>query len=159
MIHNSEFSSVHLHILLSSSCLVLYVSNTKYSMMFQSISVLLYLDISVHTKKSDSLLILSEERMLESDPSCLHNMTVQYLTEYILCFLSLWVSYLLSCVFIAENLETRQKVILTTLTSNVLCLFQSCLIIYYCELTAVDLLDFLKWMTDWTAYFATDTYL
>ena len=44
VICDSEFSSVHLHILLSSLCLILYVSNTKYSMMFQSISVLLYLD-------------------------------------------------------------------------------------------------------------------
>ena len=44
----AEFSSAHSHILLSSLCLVLYVSNTKYSMVFQSISVLLYLDITRH---------------------------------------------------------------------------------------------------------------
>ena len=41
----AEFSSAHPHTLLPSLCLVLYVSNTKYLMVFQSISVLPYLDI------------------------------------------------------------------------------------------------------------------
>ena len=44
----AEFSLTHLHTLLPSLCLILYVSNTKYSMVFQSISVLLYLDITRH---------------------------------------------------------------------------------------------------------------
>ena len=44
VICTAEFSLMHSHILLSSLCLVLYVSNTKYLMVFQSISVLFYLD-------------------------------------------------------------------------------------------------------------------
>ena len=44
VIHIAEFSSVCLCILLSSLCLILYVSNTKYLMVFQSMSILLYLD-------------------------------------------------------------------------------------------------------------------
>ena len=59
----AEFSLMHSHTLLPSLCLILYVSNTKYSMMFQSISVLLYLDSHMHSAQSQmcwSVLKVSE---------------------------------------------------------------------------------------------------
>ena len=43
--------------------------------------------------------------------------------------------------------------------SNVLCFFQSCLIICHHELTAVNLLNFLKQITDQTACLTMNTYL
>ena len=50
--HTAEFSLMHSHTLLPSLCLILYVSNTKYLMVFQSISVLLYLDKSILERKT-----------------------------------------------------------------------------------------------------------
>ena len=55
--------------------------------------------------------------------------------------------------------ESWKSLFLSVSASNVLCLFQSCLNIYHCELTAVDLLNFLKWMTDQTACLMMNAYL
>ena len=61
--------------------------------------------------------------------------------------------------FLKLDSESWKSLFSSVSASNVLCLFQSCLNICHHKLTAVDLLDFLKQMTDWTAHLMMNIYL
>ena len=55
--------------------------------------------------------------------------------------------------------ESWKSLFLSVSALNVLCLFWSCLDVCCHELTAVDLLNFLKWIANQTAHLTTDAYL